>query len=114
MQRLMKTVTLKLTPCQLRELLSKRHGLEKKSFMQIRVSIGFVLFLASVMACQGQKGKSDSDEKSESADVRSNNLEYSSGTLATVDPSGQLVLPGFKWTGRASIGSARYEILPVE
>lgn len=68
----------------------------------------------SLGACQKKGSPHESQLAGNSAEAMGRSLEYSSGRMASVDAAGQLQLPGLNWTGRLTLGSVRYEVLPVE
>lgn len=80
-----------------------------------------LLFAASSPACrkagdgEANSGKSLDSDKSK----RLPSLEYASSYQPDVDAQGQLVLPGtsaptLAWSGRQSVGSSSYEVIPVD
>lgn len=96
-----------------------RQSQVQKVFPFVLGSMLLLLVSFSLPACsKGSRGASE--KQSLDADTKKiPNLEYASSYLPEVDAQGQLVLPGvtaptLAWSGKQSMGSSRFEVVPVD
>lgn len=90
----------------------------KSGLKAMTLSLAIFLSVFCFTGC-GRAGESESGPQSADSVRKLQSLEYASNYQPNIDAQGQLILPSINaptvaWSGRQSLGSSKFEVIPID